>query len=305
MQATMSRFVYVAAGLVLTLAVATPSSANLLVNPGFETDAVSGAAPVAGATGWDTSGETASSPMDPVRSGIGSLKLTSNGNFEVPTALQEFPASPGEEYNMNGWMLTPTALPSNITFGLLKIVFRDAAGMDLEPASVSIGQFGPPADPGVESLPFLDDLATPNEWIFTEAQGVAPAGTESVLFLAINVGVNGCNYQVRELAETVASSLSGVSIDINQDAPPDKRSYQVDFSLYGQLAPGHLPRYDLKASVEGLIEGFERMAFADAQFRESQYMRLKVLTSFRDRGLLDEDLRWSHPKGPDQVSKVA
>ena len=44
-------------------------AANILVNPGFETDAVLNAAPVGGATGWTTFGNatTASANLDPVR----------------------------------------------------------------------------------------------------------------------------------------------------------------------------------------------------------------------------------------------
>lgn len=35
------------------------------------------------------------------------------------------------------------------------------------------------------------------------------------------------------------------------------------------------------------------MGFADGNFRNSQFMRLKVLTHLRERGILDEQLRWS------------
>jgi nucleoside-diphosphate-sugar epimerase len=121
-------------------------------------------------------------------------------------------------------------------------------------------------------------------------------------FVAVNVGTDGCNYQVRELAEMVASELQGVGIEINRDAPPDKRSYQVDFGLYAQMAPDHLPRHDLRASVQDLIEGFERMAFRDTAFRESRYMRLKVLADLREQGLLEEALRWTFPGAPGSAS---
>jgi len=175
----------------------------------------------------------------------------------------------------------------------LDLVLNDFVAAAMVSKQIEILSDGTPWRPLIDT----NDMALAIEWASNRTLGED--------FLAINVGTNSCNHQVRDLAEMVASELPGVGIDINQDAPPDKRSYQVEFGLYGALAPGHLPRYDLRASVRGLIEGFERMAFADASFRDSQYMRLKVISGYRERGLLDERLRWVQPKGLDEVSKVA
>jgi len=160
---------------------------NVLANPGFETDAVLNAAPVGGATGWTTFGNssTTSAPGFPVHSGIGSLRLVGGGNFSVPGGFQSFPANPGETWDLQGYMLTPNALPSNATFGLLKIVWSNGTS-DLPPGIVNIGQANF-ANPGIESLPFLNSASTPNTWQFTEAQGVAPPGTIKVSFFALFV----------------------------------------------------------------------------------------------------------------------
>jgi hypothetical protein len=42
-------------------------------------------------------------------------------------------------------------------------------------------------------------------------------------FLAVNVGSNGWNYQVRDLAEAVATVIPDVEVSINKNAQPDKR----------------------------------------------------------------------------------
>jgi hypothetical protein len=175
-------------GVSLAFGVGNATSANVLVNGGFETDAVLNAPPVGGATGWNTFGNagTASSPLDPTRTGIGSLRLAGAGNFSVPGAFQTFPASPGETWDFQGYMLTPSALPPDATFGLLKIVWSDGT-TDLPPAQINVGQAGPPANPGIESLPFLNSASTPNTWIFTQAQGVAPPGTTQVSMFALFV----------------------------------------------------------------------------------------------------------------------
>ena len=145
------------------------AAANVLVNPGFETDAVLNAPPNPAVTGWTHFGNstTASANNDPVHSGIGSLQLAGAGNFSVPGGFQTFPASPGQTWDFQGYMLTENPLPPNATFGLLKIVWSNGV-MDLAPApgSILIGQAGPAANPGVESLPFLNAASTPNTWQF-------------------------------------------------------------------------------------------------------------------------------------------
>jgi hypothetical protein len=173
---------------VVFAAVAAPATANVLVNGGFETDAVFGAPPVGGATGWNTFGNatTASANLDPVHGGIGSLRLAGGGGFSVPGAFQTFPASPGEEWDFQGYMLTPSTLPADATFGLLKVVWSDGTN-DLAPGPISIGQAGPPDNPGIEALPFLNSASVPNTWQFTQARGIAPAGTTEVSFFALFV----------------------------------------------------------------------------------------------------------------------
>lgn len=74
---------------------------------------------------------------------------------------------------------------------------------------------------------------------------------------------------------------------------PDKRSYQVDFSLYGELAPNHLPQIDLARSIRELQVGLAKIVFPDTGFRQSQYVRLRTLTRLREGGLLDDQLSWT------------
>jgi hypothetical protein len=115
-------------------------------------------------------------------------------------------------------------------------------------------------------------------------------------FLAVNTGCDQWNYQVRELAENVAKIIPGVEVQINENAQPDKRSYKVNFELFKQLAPHHQPVYDLRASITGLYEGLRAMGFTDENFRKSYYMRLVHLNHLREKGYLNEDLRWVRTK---------
>jgi nucleoside-diphosphate-sugar epimerase len=112
-------------------------------------------------------------------------------------------------------------------------------------------------------------------------------------FLAVNAGSNTWNYQVKDLAEAVTTVIPGVGISINKNAPPDNRSYRVDFALYERLAPMHQPQVDLLTTIRELEAGLESMGFSDAQFRGSMYMRLEVLKRLREKGLIDGTLAWT------------
>src|SRR5882672_2029440 len=112
-------------------------------------------------------------------------------------------------------------------------------------------------------------------------------------FLAVNVGSNTWNYQVKELAEAVAKVVPRVSISINKNAPPDNRSYRVDFSLYERLAPKHQPQIHLLTAIAELKEGLEGMGLSDRNFRSSKYMRVEVLKRLREKGMLDGNLEWT------------
>ena len=73
------------------------------------------------------------------------------------------------------------------------------------------------------------------------------AASSAGAVLSGDVGSDEWNYQVKDLAEAVAEALPGTRLSINPEAPPDERSYRVDFSLFRQLAPAHQPHVRLEA----------------------------------------------------------
>ena len=111
-------------------------------------------------------------------------------------------------------------------------------------------------------------------------------------FLAVNVGSDEWNYQVRDLATAVATVIPGVDVSINKDGQPDKRSYRVNFDLFRKMAPAHQPAVSLTDSIRHLKKGLELIGFKDGEFRNSKFMRLLILKELQEKGLLDDKLQW-------------
>jgi nucleoside-diphosphate-sugar epimerase len=158
----------------------------------------------------------------------------------------------------------------------LDLVLNDFVACAVASGKITILSDGTPWRP----LIHVKDMARAIDWAINRD---VSAGGE---FLAVNVGSDEWNCQVRDLAEAVAKVIPGVEISINKEAQPDKRSYKVDFGLYQKLAPDHQPTVSLETAICGLRDGLKAMNFADRDFRNSSYIRLKVLSDLRDRGLL-------------------
>jgi nucleoside-diphosphate-sugar epimerase len=165
----------------------------------------------------------------------------------------------------------------------LDLVLNDFVACALASGEITVLSDGTPWRPLID----VKDMARAVEWAL-----VRDAGTTGGAFLAVNVGADEWNYQVKDLADAVATAIPGTKVSINTSAPPDKRSYRVDFSLYRSLAPKHLPQVSLQKTIQELKEGLSGMGFDDKNFRSSQFMRLKVLERHISEGRLGEDLRW-------------
>lgn len=164
----------------------------------------------------------------------------------------------------------------------LDLVLNDFVACAIAAGEITVLSDGTPWRPLID----VEDMARAISWAIRRKFGNGGA------FLAVNAGRDESNYQVRELAEAVAKQARGTKVSINKNAPPDKRSYRVDFSLFRSLAPDFLPQVSLDQSIARLRQGLISMGFADKDFRNSPYMRLKTLERHMAEGRLAGDLRW-------------
>jgi len=149
----------------------------------------------------------------------------------------------------------------------LDLVLNDFVAGAIAARRITVFSDGTPWRPLID----VKDMARAIEWALT--RDPRDAGH----YLAVNVGTDSCNYQVRQLADAVAEAIGDTTVTVNPDAPPDNRSYRVDFSLFARIAPQHQPRVGLEESIAGLKDGMEQMGFHDSDFRSSDFMRLHVL----------------------------
>jgi nucleoside-diphosphate-sugar epimerase len=170
----------------------------------------------------------------------------------------------------------------------LDLVLNDFIAGAVTSKRIDILSDGTPLRPLINVL----DMARAIDW------AVSRSKESGGNFLIVNTGSNVWNYQVKELAEAVAEVIEGCQVTVNADAPPDKRSYKVNFDLFKKLAPNHQPVHDLKSTIESLFNNLKMMEFSDSNFRESDLIRLKVLSSLVQSNLLDEDLYWKWNNKP-------
>lgn len=162
----------------------------------------------------------------------------------------------------------------------LDLVLNDFVACALSSAEISILSDGTPWRPLID----VRDMARAIQWAITR-HDTLPG------HIALNVGSDRGNIQIRNLAMSVAAAVPGTRIQINSDAVPDKRSYQVDFSRFTALAAEFAPQVDLSASIAGLVAGLRAIGFSDRGFRGSALIRLRVLEKLMEIGTVDDRLR--------------
>ncbi|MEL6841727.1 MAG: NAD-dependent epimerase/dehydratase family protein, partial [Bacteroidota bacterium] len=167
----------------------------------------------------------------------------------------------------------------------LDLVLNDFVAGAVSSGEITILSDGTPWRPLINVL----DMARAIRWSLNRTD------EDGGSFLVVNTGSDSWNYQVKELAFAVKEILPEISVSINENAEPDKRSYRVSFEKFAALAPNHQPQHDLSRSVQDLVDGLRAIDFNDAEFRKSPLMRLNVVRALLAGGDVDNLLRVVSP----------
>ena len=164
----------------------------------------------------------------------------------------------------------------------LDLVLNDFVACAISSGEISVLSDGTPWRPLID----VEDMCRAINW------GITREKNNGGQFLAINTGNNLINYQVKQIALAVCKLIPETKITINKDAPPDKRSYSVDFSMYEKLAIDFQPKILLDQSISRINNALRKINFSDKNFRQSSSIRLVTLRRHIDSKRLGRDLRW-------------
>ncbi|GGX49649.1 NAD-dependent epimerase/dehydratase family protein [Saccharospirillum salsuginis] len=127
----------------------------------------------------------------------------------------------------------------------------------------------------------------------TQAVVCALKAEQSVIHnLAVNVGSNEENYQMRDLARFVKETVPGCEIEYAEDAGPDLRSYRVSFDKIHRVFPDFSTRWTARQGVEQCYQSYLRFGLGRDDYEGIKYKRIAHIMNLIEDGKLNTDLRW-------------
>jgi nucleoside-diphosphate-sugar epimerase len=92
---------------------------------------------------------------------------------------------------------------------------------------------------------------------------------------AFNVGIQGGNYTIRELAEAAQRAVPGSELKFTGEHGNDSRTYKVSFDrIYKELGDFYKPSWSLDRGATELVEFFKKTKFTEQDFRSYKTTRL-------------------------------
>jgi nucleoside-diphosphate-sugar epimerase len=109
---------------------------------------------------------------------------------------------------------------------------------------------------------------------------------------AFNVGSTSENYQVRQLADIVASVVPDSKVTVQKGATSDKRNYNVDFTKLVRTFGPDLIQWDVRRGAQQLYSAYDDANLTSGQLEDS-FVRLRRIEQLLSDGALDHDFRWT------------
>lgn len=183
-----------------------------------------------------------------------------------------------------------TFLRNSTAYGLspklrLDLVVNNLVGWAMTTGKIRIMSDGTPWRPLVHAediaRAFVAVIETPKELVNGKS---------------FNVGQNGENFQIKDIARMVGEVIPGCKVEITGEHGGDSRSYKVDFSLIEKELPLFKPKWKLKKAIEDIYEGYKEFGMDDERFNGRYFIRLKQLEYLIEHKKLDNNLYWLQKK---------
>jgi len=112
-----------------------------------------------------------------------------------------------------------------------------------------------------------------------------------------NVGDDGQNYRIREVAKIVAEVFPGCELTIGS-SDGDNRSYKVSFQKIREHLPDFRCRWDVQRGAEQLRRVFENIDMGLDTFEAAPFTRLRQIEHLLATGQVDKELYWTLDEAP-------
>jgi nucleoside-diphosphate-sugar epimerase len=159
------------------------------------------------------------------------------------------------------------------------LVLNNLAGLAWTTKEIRMTSDGTPWRPLVHGLDIAQAIIA-----------VLEAPIEAVQGEIFNVGDNGHNYRVREIAEIVAARFPGCKLAFGSGL--DNRSYRVSFDKIGRHLPGFKCAWDAERGAKQLYELFKRIDLTGEVFGFRSFTRLKQLQYLLRTEQIDDHFFW-------------
>ena len=181
---------------------------------------------------------------------------------------------------------SPTFLRNATAYGAsprqrFDVVLNNLCGVAATTGKIVMTSDGTPWRPLVHILDICEAIAC-----------VLAAPRDAIHGEIFNVGHDEDNYQVREIAEIVASVYPGCELSFGQNGA-DNRSYRVSFAKIHSQLPGFKCSWNARKGAKQLHDVFERIGLDKAMFEARPFTRLKQLKYLSASGQIDDSFFWN------------
>lgn len=181
---------------------------------------------------------------------------------------------------------SPTFMRNATAFGAsprmrFDIVLNNLSGLAYTTRKISMTSDGTPWRPLVHAMD-----------IGKAIRCALDAPREAIHNQVFNVGSNEQNYQVRDIAETVAAAFPGCTTEFGAPGA-DNRSYRVNFDKIHAQLPGFSCDWDAASGAQQLSKIFSSIDLDPQTFTGRGHTRLKQLEYLLKTEQIDAELMWT------------